>query len=225
MEWQRQKRADENARLDYSIGTITRKIENSILTLEKSVRKTPAWNKAMETAYSTLTKLDAREPRNIVELRAAEANAAAAYFRSWKGTPIRWRGTSRRPIPDNWREIGVRSSPFRRAGSRNVGHPVNAILSYAYTVLQSEIQIRLVSEGYDPTLGIMHEKSPGSSAFIFDEMEPFRPLVDRKVLNFVRDHVFDPADFVLRGDGVVRLDPEMARYVLGLPLRDREPKA
>lgn len=219
VEWQRQTRADENARMEYAVEKITKKVENSILTLEKSVRKTPAWNKAMEAAYSTLTKLDAREPRNIVELRAAEANAAAAYFRAWRGTPIRWRGLSRRPIPDKWREIGVRTSPFLRAGNRNAGHPVNAILNYAYTALQSEIQIQAVSEGYDPTLGIMHEASQGSSAFIFDQMEPFRPMVDRKVLDFIRDHVFDPADFVLRTDGVVRLNPEMARVVVGACVR------
>jgi CRISPR-associated protein Cas1 len=216
VEWQRQTRADENARMEYSVGQITKKVENSIITLEKSVRKSPAWNKAMEAAYSTLTKLDARKPQNIMQLRVVEANAAAAYFRAWRGTPIRWRGTSRRPIPDTWREIGVRTSPFLRAGNRNAGNPVNAILNYAYTALQSEIQIRTVSEGYDPRLGIMHEASQGASAFIFDEMEPFRPKVDRKVLEFIKDRVFDPADFILRADGVVRLNPEMARFTVGL---------
>jgi CRISPR/Cas system-associated endonuclease Cas1 len=45
----------------------------------------------------------------------------------------------------------------RRAGNRNASHPVNAILNYAYTVLQGEIQIEAVAEGYDPTIGIMHE--------------------------------------------------------------------
>jgi CRISP-associated protein Cas1 len=35
-------------------------------------------------------------------------------------------------------------------------HPVNALLNYAYAVLIARTQIRLVAEGYDPTLGIMH---------------------------------------------------------------------
>jgi hypothetical protein len=47
-------------------------------------------------------------------------------------------------------------------------------------------------------------------------MEPERPLVDRKVLDFVNEHFFDPADFVIRTDGVCRLNPEMARCVVGL---------
>ena len=64
------------------------------------------------------------------------------------------------------------------------------------------------------TIGIMHEGSDGSSKFIFDLMEPERPKVDRAVLDFVKEHVFDPADFVIRADGVWRLNPEMARMVV-----------
>ncbi len=70
------------------------------------------------------------------------------------------------------------------------------------------------TQGYDPTIGIMHEGNDGSSKFIFDLMEPERPRVDRAVLAFVKSHVFDPADFVIRSDGVCRLNPEMARMVV-----------
>lgn len=154
VQWQRDVRADETRRMEFSISKITQKIENSISTLEKSIRRTEAWNKAMELAYSTLTQLDAMRPKTISQLRALEANAAAAYFRAWKGIPIKWRGISKRPIPDAWKEIGQRTSIFHLAGNRNASHPVNAILNYAYTVLQSEIQINAISEGYDPTIGL-----------------------------------------------------------------------
>src|ERR1700691_5961133 len=49
--------------------------------------------------------------------------------------------------------------------------------------------------------------SDGSSKFIFDLMEPERPRIDRAVLDFVKGHVFDPADFVIRATasaGLVR---------------------
>jgi hypothetical protein len=45
-------------------------------------------------------------------------------------------------------------------------------------------------------------------------MEPERPKVDRKVLDFVKGHVFDPADFVIRTDDVCRLNAEMSRMVM-----------
>jgi len=100
------------------------------------------------------------------------------------------------------------------AGNRNAAHPVNAISNYAYAALESELRINAIAEGYDPTIGIMHEGSDGSSKFIFDVMEPERPKVDRAVLDFVKTTVFDPADFVIRADGVCRLNPEMARMVV-----------
>jgi CRISPR/Cas system-associated endonuclease Cas1 len=83
--------------------------------------------------------------------------------------------------------------------------------NYAYAALESEIRIKAISDGFDPTIGIMQEGSDGSSKFIFDLMEPERPKGDRAVLDFVKGYVFDPADFVIRSDGVCRLNPEMAR--------------
>jgi CRISPR/Cas system-associated endonuclease Cas1 len=76
-------------------------------------------------------------------------------------------------------------------GSRNASHPVNAIMNYAYAVLQSQVQIKAVADGYDPMLGIMHSDRDDAAAFVFDMMEPERPKVDR----------------------VVRLNPELARRV------------
>ena len=89
-----------------------------------------------------------------------------------------------------------------------------AILNYAYAVLESDIRTKAISDGFDPTIGIMHEGSDGSSKLVFDLMEPERPKVDRAVLEFVKSTVFDPADFVIRNDGVCRLNPEMARVMV-----------
>jgi CRISPR/Cas system-associated endonuclease Cas1 len=78
------------------------------------------------------------------------------------------------------------------------------------------MRIECVAEGYDPTFGIMHESREGSSAFVFDLMEPERPKVDRSVLEFVKAHKFHAADFVIRMDGVCRLNPAMVRRVAGI---------
>jgi CRISP-associated protein Cas1 len=211
--WQLDTRDNPGLRIEYCRSIISQKIEASVLTLEKSIRRSEKWERAISAAYAALTRLDEREPNSIVELRALEANCAAAYFRAWQGIPIKWRGTSRRPIPDNWTSIQQRSSPFHLAGNRNAAHPVNAILNYAYTVLESELRIKAIAEGYDPTIGVMHEGRDGSSKFVFDLMEPERPKVDRAVLDFVKTTVFDPADFTVRSDGVCRLNPQMARMV------------
>ena len=47
-------------------------------------------------------------------------------------------------------------------------------------------------------------------------MEPGRPKVDRAVLAFLKSEALHPADFTIREDGVVRLNPELARRVARL---------
>ena len=98
--WQLETRKNPERRNDFCRSLITRKIDATIVTLEKSVRRTDKWERAMKAAYAALTRLDENPPEAISELRALEANCAASYFRSWGGIPIKWRGTTRRPIPE-----------------------------------------------------------------------------------------------------------------------------
>ena len=88
---------------------------------------------------------------------------------------------------------------------------VNAMLNYAYAVLESQVRIATVSQGLDPTIGYLHVCRPGRVALVYDLMEPLRPQVDRALLSFVHSHTFSPSDFILRGDGVCRLHPQFAR--------------
>jgi CRISPR-associated endonuclease Cas1 len=175
----------------------------------------------MERAYADLTRLECNPPPDIVSLRALEAGCAAAYFRAWRAVPLRWTGVGRKPIPASWRTIGPRTTLFRLAGNRHAAHPVNAMLNYAYAVLESQVRIRLVADGYDPTRGIMHETREDSSAFVFDMMEPERPKVDRAVLEFVKANPLHPADFTIRANGVCRLNTGMTKsLVSALGLRN-----
>jgi CRISP-associated protein Cas1 len=216
VEWQRETRTDPKQRMAFCIDLVTHKIEGCIETLEKSIRRSPAWEQAIKRAYADLTRLECDPPRDVVSLRALEAGSAAAYFRAWREIPLQWKGLNQRPIPEAWRRIGSRTSLFKLAGNRNAAHPVNAMLNYAYAILESQVRVQSVADGYDPTLGIMHESREGSSAFVFDMMEPERPKVDRSILKFAKTHKFHAADFVIRSDGVVRLNPEMAKCVAGV---------
>ena len=140
----------------------------------------------MKRARDDLARLANDPPQTVDELRLLEAQSAVAYFRAWHATSLLWRASARHPIPDEWRTVGPRYTRVYASGSRNAAHPVNAILNYAYAVLQSQVQIRLVAEGYDPMLGIMHYDRDGAPAFVFDMMEPERPKVDRAVLGVSR---------------------------------------
>jgi CRISP-associated protein Cas1 len=99
--WQLETRENPKQRNEFCRSIIMRKIEATIITLEKSIPRSDKWERAMKSAYAALSRLEEDPPGNISELRALEANCAASYFRSWVCVPIKWRGTSRRPIPDN----------------------------------------------------------------------------------------------------------------------------
>jgi len=214
--WQAETRSNRRKRMEFCNALIAKKIEGCVETLETSLRRSEVWDKAMRRARDDLVRLANNPPQTVDALRLLEAQSAVAYFRAWHTTSLLWRASARHPIPDEWRTVAPRYTRVYASGSRNASHPVNAILNYAYAVLQSQVQIRLVSEGYDPMLGIMHYDRDGAPAFVFDMMEPERPKVDGAVLSFLKSEALHPADFTIREDGVVRLNPELARRVARL---------
>ena len=146
-----------------------------------------------------------------------EGSIANEYFRSWSGITLQWKSLKRRPILDDWQTYKSRSA-LRDDSRSNCGatHPVNAMLDYAYAVLMAQTQVRLIAEGYDPTIGVLHDRESDRGtypAFALDHMEPMRPVVDRAVLHLIDTVTFAGADFSIQPDGVCRLNPELARRV------------
>jgi CRISP-associated protein Cas1 len=129
----------------------------------------------------------------------------------------RGKALKQRPIPEDWHTHKSRSALREELRiNRGATHPVNATLNYAYGVLIGRAQVQLFAEGYDPTIGILHgrENERGMyPAFALDRMEPMRPIVDRAVLQVIRDVTFTATDFLIQQDGVCRLNPELARRV------------
>jgi CRISP-associated protein Cas1 len=216
VEWQRKMRADPAARLNFSCGLIGRKIDNSIETLTAVIPASENRDRAISKLQAELDGLSRGEARNIDHLRGIEGSAGKAYFSAWHGVPLKWGRNKRRPIPSDWTQIGTRSSALaeKTSKNRNATHPLNAMLNYAYAVLEAQVRIQTVAEGYDPTIGIMHHDYRGGPAFVLDKMEPLRPIFDRAILAFALSHELHPADFVLRSDGVCRLNPQLSRRVV-----------
>jgi CRISP-associated protein Cas1 len=204
-----------------AVSLIQHKFRNSIAALKTLPQSGPR-DRALKKLDQELDQLGRSPPTSIIGLLGIEGRAAYAYFTAWQSLPLRWKGTGRRPIPEDWYRVGQRQSLNTRKKGRNrfASHPVNAILNYAYAVLESQVRTQVIAEGYDPTIGFLHTYNVDRPALVFDLMEPLRPIVDRTVLNFVQSHTFHPADFVIRSDGVCRLNPEMARQVVSVVLSE-----
>jgi CRISPR-associated protein Cas1 len=216
--WQTTTRADKQKRMAFSTGLIVRKLAGSIETLRAAIPPSPRRDAAIDKAISGLDQLKSNPPTDMTALRLIEATSASAYFAAWRGVEMKWMATTRRPIPDDWRAFTSRTSIANGSKLKNVNasHPINAMLNYAYGVLQSQLQVSAVADGFDPTLGIMHHGRRDAPAFVFDLMEPERPTADAAILAFVAENTFSGGDFTIREDGVCRLSPQLARRVCGI---------
>lgn len=199
---------------------IEQKLSASLDTLA-TLLASVAQESAIDRVASLLHRLRDDPPTTIDELRLLEAWAAISYFTAWRTVELRWKGTGKKPIPPEWRRIGVRQEVLRRR-NRNARHPVNAMLNYAYAVLESQVRIAIAEAGLDPSIGYLHVCQAGRDSLVYDLMEPYRPQVDRKVLALVSSQAFTPRDFVIDAKGVCRLHPDLARRVAAQGCRQRD---
>ncbi|MCR2048451.1 type I-C CRISPR-associated endonuclease Cas1c [Acetatifactor muris] len=103
-----------------------------------------------------------RESPGIDSMRGLEGAAAAAYYAAFSAMLVSeemgFEGRNRRPPED----------------------PVNALLSFLYTLLKNDVQSALEGVGLDPAAGFLHTLRPGRPALALDLMEELRsPLCDR----------------------------------------------
>jgi CRISPR-associated protein Cas1 len=192
---------------------IERKLSASLDTLA-ALPASVAQESAIDRVASLMRRLRDDPPRTIGDLRLLEAWAAISYFAAWRTIPLRWKGTGKKPIPPEWRWVGMRQDALRRS-NRHARHPVNAMLNYGYAVLETQVRIAIAEAGLDPSIGYLHVCQPGRQSLVHDLMEPYRPEVDREVLEITRSETFTPGDFVIDTKGVCRLHPELARHVAG----------
>jgi len=75
------------------------------------------------------------------------------------------------------------TSLFGNDFSRSYESYINACLNYGYSIILSYFNREIVSNGYFTQLGIFHHNMYNSFNLSSDLMEPFRPLIDRIVLD------------------------------------------
>ncbi len=77
--------------------------------------------------------------------------------------------------------------------------PVNALLSFVYTLLTNEVTSAIQSWGLDPYLGALHEISYGRPSLSCDLVEEYRsPIADRFVLGLLNRKMIHTHDFIFR---------------------------
>lgn len=132
-------------------------------------------------------------------LRGIEGEGAAAYF-----------GVFGRLVRN-----GDDAFCFQKRTRRPPTDPVNALLSFLYTLLLNDCRSALESVGLDPAVGLLHRDRPGRPSMALDLMEEFRPiLVDRTVLSLVNRRQVDAQDFEVAVSGAVTLSDSARKTVI-----------
>ena len=204
--------------LRLATGLIERKVEGSSAALA-DLSAGPQVDQVRSSLAVIRRELRTSPPADVNSLRLVEARAAALYFAAWRHLPLHWRDVKRKPIPAEWRRMPIRGSLLLMS-NRHATHPVNALLNYAYAVVESQVHSALLIAGLEPSLGFLHANRPGRASLVYDLMEPLRPMVDAEVLRFVRSHTFSAGDVFLTQRGVCRLHPQLARAASGLTVDD-----
>lgn len=131
---------------------------------------------------------------DLPQLLGAEGQAAARYFKHF---------AQMLSVPAANEQPQAWAFDFTRRTRRPPADAVNALLSYAYSLLTRSVAVTLTAVGFDVYRGYYHQPRYGRPALALDIMEPFRPLLaDSTVLTAINNGEVSPSDFVSAGGAV-----------------------
>ncbi|GER66808.1 CRISPR-associated endonuclease Cas1 [Weizmannia acidilactici] len=188
---------DEKASVRIARNFIVGKVYNHKWMLERMTRDYPlridvAQFKEVSQYLSSIIK-QVRVCESLEELRGLEGQAAINYNKLFNQMILQqkedffFHSRSRRPPLDN----------------------VNAMLSFAYTLLANDVASALEGVGLDAYVGFMHRDRPGRISLALDLMEELRGVyADRFVLSMINMKVLNKDDFIKKENGTVIMTNE-----------------
>ena len=174
------------------------KLRNTRIVIQRAIRErepTPVLEAAMAEQESALRNL--HRASSLDEVRGLEGQAAASYFAAFGNL------------------ILAEEFSFDARVKRPPRDPVNALLSFLYSLLTIDCASALEGVGLDPQVGYLHALRPGRPALALDLAEEFRAWwIDRLALALLNRRQLNPKHFAERPGGAVHLDEEGRREVL-----------
>jgi CRISPR-associated protein Cas1 len=182
---------------------IVGKLYNAKWVIERAIRDYPmrldANKLKVKSEYLSDAIKKAHTVMNEASLRGIEGEAASVYFSVFDDLILQQKDTfmfqsrNRRPPLDN----------------------VNAMLSFAYSLLTGMCASSLESVGLDPYVGFFHKDRPGRISLALDLMEEFRAVyADRFVLTIINKRLISGKGFVKKENGAVYMDDDSRKAFL-----------
>ena len=194
---------DPERSLKIARNSIAAKLFNSRWVLERMTRDhapridTELFRQKSKYLQAAIT--NAETAPDADSLRGIEGEAATVYFSVFDDMILQQKedfcftGRSRRPPLDR----------------------VNALLSFAYSLMTNQCAASLEAVGLDPYVGFLHTDRPGRKSLALDMIEEFRSVYcDRFVLTLINKRYIQPEHFDLREDGAVLLTEQGRKIFL-----------
>ncbi|MDE3270239.1 MAG: type I-C CRISPR-associated endonuclease Cas1c [Pseudomonadota bacterium] len=182
---------DEQRSLAVARLIVAAKITNTRTILQRELRNhgdNSAVGIAVNSLNASCQRLASTKRVNTINtVRGIEGDAASVYFSVFNDL------------------LRVNDFVFNSRIKRSPTDPVNAMLSFAYTLLTSECASALAGVGLDPYVGFLHQDRPGRVSLALDLLEEFRALfADRLVLTLINRKQVSVDDFITEAGGAVR---------------------
>jgi CRISPR-associated endonuclease Cas1/CRISPR-associated protein Cas4 len=191
---------DPQACLRIAKGFVIAKIQNQKTLLRRNWKPDAAPDELLEGFLHDVRRT--QRALDLSELLGAEGNAAARYFGAF---------SSMLKKPDDDESLGF---DFTTRNRRPPTDPVNALLSYAYSLLARTWAVALTAVGFDCYRGFYHQPRYGRPALALDMMEPFRPLIaDSSVIQAINNGEVRPSDFISVAGSVALTDDGRRRFI------------
>jgi len=173
---------------------VTAKLRNSRVMLRRNHQQPAA------TALEEIKRLTAMvEPADSFgTLLGIEGAVARVYFAHFGGMI----------------KAGNSAFDFRTRNRRPPKDPVNAVLSFLYSILMRQAMVSAMAVGFDPYMGFYHQPKYGRPALALDLAEEFRPLIaDSAALTLFNNAELKEKDFIHRA-GAVSLTQDGRKTVI-----------
>lgn len=140
------------------------------------IKKQISWKlKIKEEVWTNIVTEKIRKQKELLELYGKEeAKLLASYIEN-----VEWNDSSNR---EGHAAKVYFNSLFGRNFTRTEDSPINAALNYGYSIILSIFNREVVVNGYITQLGLFHDNMFNQFNLASDLMEPFRILVDKKVV-------------------------------------------
>ncbi|MFZ1084362.1 MAG: type II CRISPR-associated endonuclease Cas1 [Terracidiphilus sp.] len=121
----------------------------------------------------------------LKELRGSDEGLIATSARVHSGDPDNLEAQAARRY---WGLIFADPKFRRGADPLESGPDQNRHLDYGYTVLRASVARAICAAGLHPSIGLRHHNRYDPFCLAADLMEPFRPLIDRRVASWIANN-------------------------------------